>query len=205
MSGGHFDYQQSVMRNIADRIELDIALALQPKPEKVRERYWTIYEQTSLHSYRPFYIHEHFDTYEQAEFFLLSDKSIAKADEIFVCRCLCDECDVVFQSNERFMKGVADESRVPVLYWIHCCDFEHYPYDVDVLELENKSVEIMKEAYRQIRLAEIYAIRVDWMMSGDDSEETMVERLKEDIGKFHDELSNKDWKCIDGVDEEIAF
>ena len=202
MSGGHFDYQQSAMRNIADRIERDIALALQPKPEKVRERYWTIYEQTSLHSYRPFCIHEHFDTYEQAERFLLSDKSIVKAEEMFVDKCLCDEGDVVFQSIERFMNVVENGSRVPVLYWIHYCDYEYYPYDANVLELEDRSLEIMKEAYRQIRLAEIYATRVDWMMSGDDSEETMVERLKEDIGHFYEELSNKDWKYID---EEIGF
>ena len=202
MSGGHFDYQQSAMRNIADRIEHDIALALQPKPEKVRERYWTIFEQISLHSYRPFCIHEHFDTYEQAERFLLSDKSIAKAEEMFVGKCLCDDGDVVFQSNERFMSTAEEENQVPVLYWIHYCDYEHYPYDANVLELECGSIEIMKEAYRQIRLAEIYATRVDWMMSGDDSEETMVERLKEDIGHFYEELSNKDWKYID---EEIGF
>ncbi len=203
MSGGHFDYQQSAIRHIADTIGRDIALALQPKPEKVREKHWTIYEQTSQHSYRPFYIHEHFDTYKQAESFLLSDKSIVKAEEIFVGKCLCDDGDVVFQSNERFMCIASDGTQIPVLYWIHHCNYEHYPYDADVLELDNRSIEIMKEAYKQIRLAEIYATRVDWMMSGDDSEETMVERLKEDIDNFYDEISNKDWEHIDN--DEIVF
>ena len=42
----------------------------------------------------------------------------------------------------------------------------------------------MKEAYRQIRIAEIYATRVDWMMSGDDSEESFRERVKEDLAEF---------------------
>ncbi len=30
----------------------------------------------------------------------------------------------------------------------------------------------MKEAYRKFQYSKIYATRVDWMMSGDDSEET---------------------------------
>jgi hypothetical protein len=201
MSGGHFDYRQSAMGYIADRIEQDIALALQPKPEKVKERYWSIYEQTSLHSYRPFCICQNFDTYEQAESFLLMDKSVVKAEDCFVDKCLCEDDDVVFQSNKRVMSGVKGEKQIPVLYWIHYCNYEHYPYDADVLELDETSLEIMKEAYKQIRLAEIYATRVDWMMSGDDSEETMVERLKEDLNNFYGELDGKDWGYIENEEE----
>ena len=51
----------------------------------------------------------------------------------------------------------------------------------------------MKEAYRQIRIAEIYATRVDWMMSGDDSEESFRERIKEDLEEFEKEYVSKDW------------
>lgn len=58
---------------------------------------------------------------------------------------------------------------------------DHYPYDVDVLGLEDSTedptLETMKEACRQLRIAEIYAQRVDRMMSGDDSEDTMQKRL----------------------------
>ena len=39
------------MCEIADTIERDIARALQPKPEKVYENYWTIYEKDSFGSY----------------------------------------------------------------------------------------------------------------------------------------------------------
>lgn len=44
MSGGHFDHKQFWIREIADTIERDIALALQPKPEMAHEDYWTIGE-----------------------------------------------------------------------------------------------------------------------------------------------------------------
>lgn len=54
-------------------------------------------------------------------------------------------------------------------------------------------LETMKEAYRQIRIAQIYAHRVDWMMSGDDSEETMQQRLMEDLMAFEEEFKDKDW------------
>ena len=39
----------------------------------------------------------------------------------------------------------------------------------------------MKEAYRQIRIAEIYATRVDWLTSGNDSEESFHERIKTEL------------------------
>ncbi len=45
MSGGYFDRSTYAMREIANTIERDIARALQPKPEKVQEDYWTIYEK----------------------------------------------------------------------------------------------------------------------------------------------------------------
>ena len=57
----------------------------------------------------------------------------------------------------------------------------------------DKTVEIMKEAYRQIRIAHIYAHRMDWMMSGDDSEESMQQRLDEDLSAFEEEFETKDW------------
>ncbi len=39
------------MRDIADTIERDIARALKPKPEKIQEDYWTIYEKDCFGSY----------------------------------------------------------------------------------------------------------------------------------------------------------
>ncbi len=54
----------------------------------------------------------------------------------------------------------------------------------------------MKEAWRQLRIAEIYATRVDWMMSGDDDEDTMQERLAEDLESFEQEFRNKDWGLL---------
>ncbi|WP_276880231.1 hypothetical protein [Bacteroides heparinolyticus] len=51
-----------------------------------------------------------------------------------------------------------------------------------MLELSDETIDAMKEAYRQIRIAGIYAERVDWMMSGDDSEKCFRERIKRRLG-----------------------
>lgn len=39
----------------------------------------------------------------------------------------------------------------------------------------------MKNAIKFLRIAHVYAQRVDWFLSGDDGEESFIERLKEDL------------------------
>jgi len=41
-----------------------------------------------------------------------------------------------------------------------------------------KGSEILKQAY-------IYAQRIDWLISGDDSEDTFHERLNDDLGRYN--------------------
>ena len=50
-----------------------------------------------------------------------------------------------------------------------------------------KTIAIMKRAVYVLRMAFIYVQRIDWMLSGDDGEEDLVERLKEEL----DELRTK--------------
>ncbi|WP_302614867.1 hypothetical protein [uncultured Bacteroides sp.] len=200
MSGGHFDHKQFWIREIADTIERDIAWALQPKPKKVHEDYWTIYEMDSFassHIY-PCYC-KNFDSYEEAEAYLTQHEVVVRVESKYAERFFKD--DTTFQSKVEFMKGTKDEERIPVLFAIHHCVYDHYPYDVDVLELEDMTLETMKEAYRQLRIAEIYAQRVDWMISGDDSEETLQKRLQEELQAFEKEFQAKDWNAVDMDDE----
>lgn len=99
------------------------------------------------------------------------------------------------------MGETKDGERIPVLYAIKHCVYDYYPYDADVLELEDSTLETMKDAYRQLRIAEIYAQRVDWMMSGDDSEETMQKRLQQELQAFEKEFQTKDWSALN-IDDE---
>ncbi len=203
MSGGHFDYHQTRIGEIAQKIEEDIALALKPKPAKIHEDYWTIAEKdypTSWHSFSGFTT---FNSYYEAEAFLLTHRKVRLADPQYVSGRFFGENDVIFQSETECMEGTKDGETIPVLYAIHHAEYDRYPYDEEVLELSEETIETMKEAYRQMRIAEIYADRVDWLMSGDDGEETLKERLQSELDEFEKEFQNKDWtKCYDEEDEE---
>jgi hypothetical protein len=45
-------------------------------------------------------------------------------------------------------------------------------------------IEKFKEGIDILRKAAIYAQRIDWLLSGDDREETFLERLKKDLDKL---------------------
>ncbi|KIO44198.1 hypothetical protein [Sanguibacteroides justesenii] len=200
MSGGYFDRSTYAMREIANTIECDIARALKPEPEKIQEDYWTIYEKDSFGSYHSYKDFMSFGSYEDAESFLLRDKTIVKAGQKYADRRFFND-GVIFQSKKRNMSDTSDGEQIPVLYSIHHCYYDRYPDEADVLELSDETINAMKEAYRQIRIAEIYATRVDWMMSGDDSEESFRKRVKEDLAEFEKEYATKDWTYLDEDDE----
>ena len=101
MSGGHFNYKQYWIKDIADSIELELDRQGQEKPRN-----------------ELYYDKEHYDKYPEDMF---------------------------------------------------------YPtYSIIVQEK-------MKEAIKQLRIAAIYTQRIDWFLSGDDSEESFIERLGEEL------------------------
>jgi hypothetical protein len=54
----------------------------------------------------------------------------------------------------------------------------HYEYPPEI-------VQKFKEAVSHLRVAQIYAHRVDWLISGDDGEESFLRRLNEDLTKIY--------------------
>lgn len=201
MSGGYFDYQQYQMRDIANTIERDIARALKPKPAMLHEDYWTIYEMNSLHSRHGFAGCHEYHSYEEAKEDLMLMAPVIKATHDYGKEGFLSD-GVIFQSTNLYMRDTINGEKIPVLYSIHHCEYDHYPYDQDVLELADETIETMKIAYRQIRIAEVYANRVDWMMSGDDGEDNFQERLIKDLTDIDKELEFKDWDDpYDGWDD----
>ena len=45
-------------------------------------------------------------------------------------------------------------------------------------------IEKFKEGLKILRQAEVYAHRIDWLISGDDGEDNFLERLKQDLKKL---------------------
>lgn len=58
-------------------------------------------------------------------------------------------------------------------------DGYYEPFSEDVLK-------IIEETYRLTKLARIYIHRLDWYLSGDDGQESLISRLKEDLKELED-------------------
>jgi hypothetical protein len=63
----------------------------------------------------------------------------------------------------------------------HTPDPTHYEYPEEVMKE-------FKKAYTILRMAEIYAQRIDWLLAGDDGDETFIKRLKQDLEVLEAEL-----------------
>lgn len=194
MSGGHFDYAQHSMREFCDTLEKDIAKAMMPKPRKVGYDYWTVYQVDTPHSCHYLCMNSSFSSCEEAKGFLMSRDRTASpsSKEKHGIGSIIGDGDIVFESGKHRMTGTGDKD-IPVLYAIRHAQYEDYPEGTYVLEFSQDTIERMKEAYRKVREASVYAERMDYLLSGDDGEEDYAERLKEDLKDLKKELKEKDW------------
>jgi hypothetical protein len=56
-------------------------------------------------------------------------------------------------------------------------DFEGHQFSPETIEEFKKGLALLKQAY-------VYAQRIDWLVSGDDGEDTFHQRLKNDLSKL---------------------
>jgi hypothetical protein len=80
--------------------------------------------------------------------------------------------------------------------------YEKYPEDLNHYNYPDEVIEEFKNAYKALRIAEIYAQRIDWLLAGDDGQESFLERLKEDMEVLKTELSIKTFEIEDDEDED---
>ena len=59
--------------------------------------------------------------------------------------------------------------------------YEKYPDEKYYYTYPEIVQEKMWEAVKQLKIAAVYAQRVDWLLSGDDGEESFIKRLEEDL------------------------
>ena len=65
--------------------------------------------------------------------------------------------------------------------------YNEHPEDRFYPTYSQQVQEVMRTAVKKLREAAIYAQRIDWFLSGDDGEESLIERLSEDLGKLLEE------------------
>lgn len=61
--------------------------------------------------------------------------------------------------------------------------YEKYPEDKFYPTYSKEIQEEFKKGIEYLKLAYIYAHRIDWFLSGDDGDETFYEKLKEELRK----------------------
>lgn len=59
--------------------------------------------------------------------------------------------------------------------------YEKYPEELNYPTLRKDIEEKFKEAVKILKQAEIYIQRIDWYLSGDDGEDSFIERLNKEL------------------------
>lgn len=167
MSGGHFDYQQYHIDDIANSIEKEIEEAAKPKPPLVWREGVMVYEKLGDAFYRGVYMG--LKTYDEAV-----KKLKRRKDYKFIREYEKDEKRVSeFMDGDKLIE--VRESRYQEYE-----DGEYYP------EYTEETIQIFKDAVKLLRKAAIYANRIDWLLSGDDGEDSLKERLEEELKELED-------------------
>jgi hypothetical protein len=80
--------------------------------------------------------------------------------------------------------------------------YKQYPEDLNHYKYPDEVIAEFKKGYEILRKAEIYAQRMDWLLAGDDGEESFLKRLKTDLEVLKAELSIKTFEIEDDEDED---
>jgi hypothetical protein len=62
--------------------------------------------------------------------------------------------------------------------------YKKYPEDLFHYKYPDEVIEKMKEGIEVLKKAQIYAQRIDWLLSGDDGEESFLSRLEKDLNNL---------------------
>lgn len=76
---------------------------------------------------------------------------------------------------------ISDETRKENERWYGDDWYQRFPEELYHHKYSDEVIDKFKEGLAILRQAEIYAQRIDWLLSGDDGEESFLKRLKEDL------------------------
>ena len=63
--------------------------------------------------------------------------------------------------------------------------YKKYPEDKFHYQYPDEVIKKMKEGIEILKRAQIYAHRIDWLLSGDDGEESFLRRLEEELNELN--------------------
>lgn len=168
MSGGHFDYKQWYINDIADEIESIISKETGPRPPAKKEKHKYAYRQfnngsTGLVSFPSDNIEwEHVRYKMRKDIAEVSDIEQTGAKKSFKAASIYGEKYVVCEDEE---EHYFDESGEEVFY----------------RDFKPETLARFREAVGQLRRAAIFAKRIDWLLSSDDGEDSFLRRIDKEL------------------------
>lgn len=170
MSGGHFDYYQYHIDDIIASIEREIERASCERPPIVRELRVCVSESIGgWCRYRPHW--QGFLSVEQAEKYFVDFGYVVteRGDSVRMRDVVTgDEIKISSYIDEHYEAG--EDGEIP-----------YYP------DYTEETIREFRNAIGVLKRARVYAQRVDWLLSGDDNEESFHERLKEELEELDKE------------------
>lgn len=190
MSGGAFDYNQYRIDDIIERIEREIHDATKPRPATYNVQYVSVWEIVDEHCSRGLIDHPF------RELKTLDEVRKAMKTLPWKVEIIEDKGDkIIFTEGGKTLyvyDGEYDE--YPAEY--DKDGFKVYPYYPDYTE---ETINEFKKGVEILKMARIYAQRIDWLICGDDGEESFHERLAEDLADITYEQIEKD------IQEQINY
>ncbi|MFS2810128.1 hypothetical protein AAH029_20575 [Parabacteroides distasonis] len=168
MSGGHFNYQQYHIEDIANSIEQEIEEATKPKPPLVWKEGVSVFKK--IDDWHSIGIYMGFNTYNEAVKHLKKDKAYKFVRE--------------YEKDGKRISEFMDGENLIEVKEIKYQEYEDGEY---YSEYSDETIQIFRDAVKILRKAAVYAQRIDWLLSGDDGEESLKERLEEELKELEDE------------------
>ena len=188
MSGGHFDYYQCYINDIADKLErnlADIEYAKSIGTVKKKNVYGHLLNTESGRKSWPNWLLDACNRYDNREDVIKSLKFMTNFNESDDKLYFNDSNAVYEVVDGKLYFNDSNAVYEVVIYDGECEEWSDGKWhlaieDPDVVEEFKKGLKILK-------MASIYAQRIDWLLSGDDGEDSFKRRLKENL----DELESK--------------
>lgn len=167
MSGGHFDYAQYHIEEIADKIAGIVERETSQRPALVKKKELTAWAwNKNRGTWHPTFTtsiekeHQGYKVHDDMR--EVSDIVVDGKTKRFTAT---DYCDIRYEVSEWESEHYYDENGDELYY---------HDFTPQTIEEFRKAVKILKQAY-------VYAQRIDWLISCDDSEESFHKRLQEEL------------------------
>lgn len=164
MSGGIFEYRQYFLNEVVERIEEEVKDATKPKPpiRQVNgiERCKILGKGCSTG-----FVYDEFETIEEAYKILVAKPFI----------------NIIVHEEKRILY---EDTNTNTTYEIKKYSYEEYTEEGYFPEYTEETINEFKKAIEIIKQAKVYIDRIDYLLAGDDSEESFHKRLKEELSEI---------------------